>query len=213
MFGSFVDILVVALVGAVIVSRFTKFKLPKAPKLPQPNDWRSLLRGPSPQQSVQVPPTPKATPKNAPSAKPKPTAKELAAMDGLSQIKALDDTFSETVLLKQAKESHASVYKHLAKGTLQELSTLCGPSLLKSLAKWPQAEAHATFKAGSLTATLQSGRVTGKTAVVTLLFSSTAQLKKGPAHPRKELWTLARPLGDTNPTWEVQSITLQEGKA
>jgi predicted lipid-binding transport protein (Tim44 family) len=206
---SWVDVLVLVVVGAVVASRFVKFKLPRDP-LPyrQRTGWRGFLDKFRTPQAVPPEDKPGRKEKKAQAATqrlrnrgPLVVPKGLT---GLAALKAVEPGFSETKLLKGAREAYGYFHeKWLAKDEAG-LHDLCAPRLVGEVLDGVLGKAP-----GKVTkiknATIAGARLAGRTAVVDVDFEA--------VHGKKTLksrWVLARAVGGDDPNWELQSVTARK---
>jgi predicted lipid-binding transport protein (Tim44 family) len=204
-----IDLIVMVLVIAVVLTRFTKFKLPTDPrdKAARRADIerlreRPLLRDEAPAEMAEEP-------KPAPR---KPSARELQeaakGLSGLAKVKALEPGFHEADFLEGAKAAYGYFYTCWNARDEEGLDNLCAPALhgrlltqLQDDRVWePVAVDEITL------ATLGDARVHGKTAVIDVHFETVERMGDSAARPVQRTWVLARPLGSEDPNWELQDI-------
>lgn len=213
---SWIDVLVIGLVGLFILSRFTSFRLPKdgRPKAARRTDFTQLFQrhipadpktdeakvGTAPVRNVRAP----KEEKKAPQVK-KVSAKELAGMSGIEKIKALDPAFSEKKFLEGAKTAYGYFHKCWNAKDESGLATFCAPRLVDKVVdnwerKWQKVE---VVEVSGIT--LGEARVNGRTAIVEAVIRSVTKVgsakKKMVSH-----WLLARAMGSDDPNWELQEV-------
>lgn len=198
-----VDVIVLILVAAFIVTRFTKFNLPHDPrdKHARRQDWGRLT------QSVvneDAPLKPKAPPV-APKTVGKGPAKTLTDMD---KLKLADPAFSEAAFLDGARGAYAYFYSAWNDKDEEALANLCAPALVdRIVAGWGDKNGWSKVSVEDITsAALGKVRLHGKTAIAEVDFVARQQEGRGVAREVRSRWTLARALTSDDPNWEVQDI-------
>lgn len=218
-----IDLIVIALVAAIVISRFTKFKLPKDPRDAQGRrgDLERLRRNPLVRDDAPnvVDITAQAEARKAENApEPKDTAARAAEkaraareaakhLSGLAKIKALDSRFQEEEFLEGAKAAYRYFYDCWNAKDEEGLANLCAPGLYDRVSMELADSDWQPVKVDDLRdATIVTARVHGKTAVVEVQFETTE--REGDAAPRtmQRRWVLARPLGSEDPNWELESM-------
>lgn len=197
-----IDILIIGLVAVWVVTRFTKFKLPKDDRKPEqrsnPGDWRQLGRRALVQD--EAPAAPARAVK-----KPTPKKADLSGLDGLGQIKALDTNFDEARFLEGAVAAYGYFYDRWNARDAEALANLCAPQLMRKLE--PELDdAVPVAVSGTPAAQIAEARVNGRTAVIEVDFSATHSEDGGPKHTVRSRWVLARPLNSDDPNWELQQV-------
>lgn len=204
-----IDVLVLLLVGLFVVTRFTKFKLPKDPrdKPTRRQDWTQVQRGLMPNEE-QIPEEPKVVGEGvAPAKAAKVAAKDVKGLEGLAKIAALEPGFSEKDFLEGAKAAYGYFYDCRNRKDEAGLDDLCAPVLLnRLLARW-QGEGWKTVTVDALEeAKVAAARVHGKTAIIDVDFKALQREGAGVPKPVRSRWTLARALNSDDPNWELQDI-------
>ncbi len=210
------DLIIIALVAAVVVSRFTKFRLPKDPRNrdARKNDL-DRLRGTPPRREeptnvVDITASAEATP-----ATPKANKAKLERMQreaaknltGLAKIKALDTGFDEQSFLEGARQAYGYFYTCWNAKDEDGLAKLCAPALHDRLVmemaddSWQPVHVDEIYDARLLNA-----RVHGKTAVIEVQFDTQEREGSMPARALQRRWVLARPLGSDDPNWELEDM-------
>lgn len=222
------DIVVLVLIGGLVLSRFLIFKLPKdtrdkaTRKGAYKNDFQNLFNGArkadpkagfgrdGERQKSAAPKdvTPARKPVEAPVVK-KMRLKELEAMGGMEQVKAMDPAFSEKKFLEGAKRAHAYFYKCWNERDLEGLAELCSPVLVNRIAAewedgWQKLQVSDVKEAH-----IGNARVSGRTAIVEA--ELVAQHKQGrkAAEDVTSRWLLARAIGSSEPDWELQDMKVE----
>ncbi len=216
-----IDIIVIGLVIAVIVTRFTKFKLPKDPRDSATRRadldrlrGRPLIRDEEPRDHPRDVTAHAQATKVEEAAKParKPSAKELQAaakgLTGMAKIKALEPGFNEADFMDGAKSAYGYFYECWNAKDEEGLANLCAPALfdrlmvhLQDARMWEETHVDEIVRTAILEA-----RVHGKTAVLDVAFDTLEREGNSAARPVSRVWVLARPLGSDDPNWEVQDI-------
>lgn len=214
-----IDIIVIALVVAVVVTRFTKFKLPKDPRDSATRRadldklrGRPLIRDEAPRD---VTPVAEASRMEVEPPKPsrKPSAKDLQAaaqgLSGIAKVKALEPGFDEAEFIEGAKGAYGYFYSCWNAKDEEGLENLCAPALFDRLqVQLHDARVWQEVHVDEITeATLGDARVHGKTAVIDVTFATREREGNvSAARAVKRQWVLARPLGSEDPNWELQDI-------
>jgi predicted lipid-binding transport protein (Tim44 family) len=211
-----IDLIVIALVAAIVVSRFTKFKLPKDPRdaAQRRNDLdllrgKPLMRDDAPSNVVDI--TAQTEARKAEAAG-KPTAQAsreaVKHLSGLAKIKALDSGFREEDFLEGAKAAYGYFYQSWNAKDEEALENLCAPGLYDRVAVELQSDDWQPVQVDDLRdAEILSARVHGKTAVIEVQFESVEREGEGTPRTMRRRWVLARPLGSEDPNWELESMT------
>lgn len=210
-----IDLIVIALVAAVVVSRFTKFKLPKDPRDPaQRRSDFDRLRGKSSardEASNVVDITAQAAARKVDS-RPAEAAPAKAAdvkhLSGLAKIKALEPSFKEDAFLEGANAAYGYFYQSWNTKDEEALANLCAPGLYdRVVTDLHSAEWQPVHIDDLRDASIVSARVHGKTAVIEVRFDSTEREGEGAPRIMQRRWVLARPLGSDDPNWELESMS------
>lgn len=224
-----IDIIVLALVLAFVVSRFTKFKLPKDPRdtATRRSDLerlrgRPLVRDDEPNVVDITPVTESKTvgktadkaagQPEAPKAPRKPSLKELQeqakGLSGMAKIKVLEPGFDEAAFLEGAKGAYTYFNTRWNARDEDGLHNLCAPGLFDRLV--PELHDDKTWQPITIdeitNATVAGARVHGKTVVMDVDFTAVEREGKGAPVTRTSRWVLARPLASEDPNWELQDI-------
>jgi len=213
-----IDLIVIALVAAIVVSRFTKFKLPKDPRdaAQRRSDLDRLRRNPlmrdeTPNNVVDITDQTEAR-KTGPvvSAHEQAKAAREAAknLSGLAKIKALDAGFKEDEFLEGAKAAYTYFYQSWNAKDEEALANLCAPALYDRLL----VELHdriwqPVYIDDLRDAMILNARVHGKTAVIDVQFDSLEREGEATARRMQRRWVLARPLNSDDPNWELEHIS------
>lgn len=208
---TFIDVLVLVLVALIVVTRFTKFKLPKdsRDKAARRHDWTQLRRGLMPDEEQPREESPKVVGRANVSEKPaKPSAKELAkGLEGMAKIKVLEPGFDEREFLDGAKAAYGYFYDCWNRKDEAAMDELCAPTLLNRLVgRWQGKEWQAVTVDGIEDAQIGGARVHGKTAIIEVDFKATHREGSGVPRPVRSRWTLARALNSDDPNWELQDM-------
>ena len=213
------DLIIIALVAAIVVSRFTKFKLPKDPRdrAQRKGDLDRLRRPPTPREdgsnvvditaaTEAIPATSQAAP--ASKAKQERAQREAAKnLTGLAKIKALDTGFDEQAFLDGTRQAYLFFYTCWNAKDEEGLAKLCAPTLHDRLVaemadrSWRPVQVDEIFEVE-----LKNARVHGKTAVIEVQFDTREREGTMPARALQRRWVLARPLGSDDPNWELEDI-------
>lgn len=207
---SFIDIVVLVLVGLAVVTRFTKFKLPKdgRDKAAKGQDWGQLRRGLMPQDETK--PEPKVVGEGAApvASKPVKPAKDAGkGLEGIAKIAALEPGFSEKEFLNGAKAAYGYFYECWNRKDESGMDELCAPVLLnRVVARWQGKDWQAVTVDSLDDAKVAGARVHGKTAIVEVDFKATQREGAGVPKSVRGRWTLARALNSDDPNWELQDM-------
>lgn len=212
-----IDLIIIALVAAIVVSRFTKFKLPKDPRdaAQRRSDLDRLRRNPlvrddAPNNVVDI--TAQTEARKAEDARaPAAQASREAAkhLSGLAKIKALDGNFREEDFLEGAKAAYGYFYQSWNARDEDGLANLCAPALYDRMVMEMQGEDWQPVQVDDLRdAEILSARVHGKTAVIEVQFDSVEREGEGAPRTMRRRWVLARPLNSDDPNWELESMSM-----
>lgn len=226
-----IDIIVVVLVLAFVVSRFTGFSLPKDPRKPQErrSDWEQMK-----QKFGQPQPPAEAAPAAVKTSKKPAKAKaDLSGLSGLEQIRALDESFDEDTFKQGVESAYRYFYDCWNKLDEEGLDNLCGTALMDKLeVQLAEHRKHKT-KPQVLVNSIDNvdiaeASVKGRSAVIDVIITATqsedeigvgpVKKRKGGAsgpvvHRHQVRWVLARALGSDDPNWELQDIKPHGGRA
>jgi predicted lipid-binding transport protein (Tim44 family) len=215
------DILILLLVGAVVASRFFKFKLPDdtRDKAARKADYERLFKRPKTEVRQDAAPVAEDGPgdddgaaetKPVPKArKAKPlSAKDVADLPGLAQVQALDPTFDPATFAEGTVAAYKYFQECYAAKDVEGLDNLCGPALLAQLEGELNGENFRPAKVDEVgVPVIVSARVNGKTAVVEVEIPATVRVGKAGPRAVRDRWVLARALGGDDPNWELQSLS------
>lgn len=219
------DILIVVLVGAFIISRLTGFDLPKAPRGKQKGGKRKST-------ILDFPKTPSARTQDRPQdriggedegtyvARPQAAAKDLT---GLAAVKAAEPGFNEKEFLAGAEAAYRYYYDQFNAKNDDALADLLAPVLLNDVVAQfnaLDAKGHTPEVAVDKVdkAVIADARLNGRTMVIDVQFTATqaenmltktgkyVSGKKKPMKQVKSLWTFARAVGSEDPNWDIQVI-------
>jgi predicted lipid-binding transport protein (Tim44 family) len=224
-----IDILVVVLVLAFVVSRFTGFKLPKDPRKPQErrNDWEQLKQkfGAPQEATKDITPAAKVV------KKPAKAKVDVSGLSGIEQIKALDAGFDEEGFRQGVEAAYRYFYDCWNRLDEEGLDNLCGTALMDKLevqlAEHRKRKTKPQVLVNSIDAVeITDAKVKGRSAVIEVIVTATqsedeigvARKGKGGAsgpvvHQQQVRWVLARALGSDDPNWELQDIKPAGGRA
>lgn len=212
-----IDLIVIALVAAIVVSRFTKFKLPKDPRdaAQRRSDLDRLRRNPlvrddAPNNVVDITAQAEARKAETESTSSASARREAAKhLTGLAKIKALDSSFREEEFLEGAKGAYGYFYQSWNAKDEEALSHLCAPALYDRLMVDLQDSNWQPVQVDDLRdAEILSARVHGKTAVIEVQFDSVEREGEGTPRSMKRRWVLARPMNSEDPNWELESMSM-----
>ncbi|MFO0500178.1 MAG: TIM44-like domain-containing protein [Pseudomonadota bacterium] len=215
-----IELVVIALVVGFIISRLTGFKLPTDTR--DTNTRKAEMerlfgkrrrQGPSrTSQTHEAYETPEGLPERAPEApvKPRrvaPTAREVAHLPGLEQLKAMDANFDLPNFMEGAIAAYMYFYECYNARDREGIINLCGPALEETVLQDWETNPAALQVEGEPQPTFKDARLHGRTALVEIAFTATHRTGKGAPKPTRSVWLFARALNSTDPNWEVQSIT------
>ncbi len=210
-----IDLIVIALVAAIVVSRFTKFKLPKDPRdaAQRRNDLERLRRKPlmrddAPSNVVDITAQTEARKAETAKAAAQPSREAVKHLSGLAKIKALDPSFRDEDFLEGAKAAYSFYYQSWNAKDEEALANLCAPGMYDRVVvdlnsdDWQEVHVDDVRDAE-----IVSARVHGKTAVIEVQFDSVEREGEGTPRTMRRRWVLARPLGSEDPNWELERMT------
>ena len=213
-----IDIIVIVLVAVVIVTRFTKFKLPKDMRdsAARKAAYDQMRKRPPVQPQANIDdknPMVDVTPAKAPPRKP--TMKDLQEsarhLSGMAKLKVLEPGFDEAVFLGGAKDAYGYFNECWNARDEDGLDNLCAPQLYGRL----MTELHddTVWKPVTVdeivSADIAEVRVHGKTAIIEVDFEAMEREDGGVAKAVKRRWVLAKPIGSEDPNWELQDIVVR----
>ncbi|MCP5405622.1 MAG: TIM44-like domain-containing protein [Pseudomonadaceae bacterium] len=215
-----IDILVVGLVLAVVVSRFMGFKLPHDPR-PRKNRKGDLARLGQRMMAAEAQSSGKKV-KAAKEVKP-----DVSGLKGIAKLQALDNQFDE----RDFKDGTAQAYKYFYQSwnamDVAALDKLCGPALLEQLeaslddyrdrgAK-PQVVVNEVRDVEIIKADVKAMTAVVEARITALQSEDEVVAKRGATqalpHEVVVTWVLARALGSDDPNWELQQIRHEGGRA
>jgi predicted lipid-binding transport protein (Tim44 family) len=206
-----IDIIVLVVVLALVVSRFTGFKLPtdtrdaatRKAELEKMFGRRKVAKeayGPNEPATEAPQPVKKARALGT---------RDVAHLAGLEQIRALDAGFDTAAFMDGATAAYSYYYDCYNARDREGIINLCGPQLEEQvLAEW-QSNPGAIALEGAPEATLVNARLNGRTAIIELEMRATQRAGKAAPKAVTARWVFARALASPDPNWEVQSITPQ----
>lgn len=217
-----IDIFILGLVLAFVVSRFFKHDLPSDPrkKGDRRMDWQELTQRMMPVAGDEG---------DAKPAKGRKTkVVDVKGLSGLELLKATDEGFDEQVFKDGVAKAYTYFYQCWNARDIVGLDKLCGPELmaqletsLKDYAKRgakPEVVVNAVEGVEIITANVKA-----KTAVVESRITATqseGEIKAGKdianqalPKPVAVVWVLARALTSDDPNWELQSMKHEGAKA
>jgi predicted lipid-binding transport protein (Tim44 family) len=215
------ELLVIGLVVVFIVTRLTGFKLPTdtrdaASRKAEMERLFGKKRASSnrAREAYDTPATPEHAAfeeaSEAPVAKPRraaPTARDVAHLSGLEQLKALDSNFDLPSFMEGAIAAYGYFYDCYNARDNEGIINLCGPALEESVLQDWETNPAAIAIEGEPTPSFKEARIHGRTALVELAFTANHRVGKGAPKATRSVWVFARALNSTDPNWEVQSIT------
>lgn len=217
-----IDILILGLVLAFVVSRFFKHDLPTDPrkKGDRRMDWQDLTQRLMPVASAEGDGKP-AKPRKA-------KVVDVVGLSGVELLKATDEGFDEQVFKDGVAKAYTYFYQCWNAMDVPGLDKLCGPELMARL----EASLKDYTKRGATPEVVVSAvegveivaaKVKAKTAVVEVRIRATqseGEVKAGKEianqalpKPVQVVWVLARALTSDDPNWELQSMTHEGAKA
>jgi predicted lipid-binding transport protein (Tim44 family) len=223
---AWIDLVIIGLVLALVVSRFFSFKLPtdlrdkatrkaefeqlfgrRKPGQPGP---REAYQESQPEEGVAAADAEEAVAtKPATRRKATPTARDVAHLEGLEQIKALDGNFDRAEFVGGAIAAYMYFYDYYNARDQEGIINLCGPQFEQQvMAEWEENPAKVVVEAEPK-ASIQSARLNGRTAILEVAFTGTHRLGKAAPKPVRSVWVFARALGSPDPNWELQTIQPQ----
>ena len=208
-----IDIIVIVLIAAAVITRFTKFKLPKDPR-DRANRRADLdrLRG-RPLLREDQPGMVDVTPDDEVKPVPrKPSARDLQeaakGLSGMAKVKVLEPGFNEEDFLDGAKAAYGYFYTCWNARDEAGLDDLCAPALFGRLMTQLQDDrvwAPVTVDE-VVSVRIAQARVHGKTAILDVDFEALEREGDSAARTVRRQWVLARPLGSEDPNWELQDM-------
>ncbi|MFZ2586745.1 MAG: TIM44-like domain-containing protein [Alphaproteobacteria bacterium] len=217
-----IDLIILGLVLAFVISRFMKHDLPSDPRAPKDRvfDWKEFAQSMTPRGDAEQ--GGKAV---------KARAAKIVDMKGLSGVellKTVDEGFDEAQFKQGVEQAYKYFYKSWNAKDVAGLDKLCGPELMGQL----EASLKDYAKRGATPEVLVnrvdgveivSARLKAKTAIVEAKISalqSEGEVMAGKtvanqAQPRpvSVVWVLARATTSDDPNWELQKIVHEGAKA
>ncbi len=227
---AWLDLLIIGVVLALVVSRFMNFKLPtdtrdaatrkaefeqlfgrrKGQREAQANTESTPeeLEGFAAEDTAEHADEPPATRrKAAPAAKL--GARDVAHLEGIEQIKALDSNFDRADFINGAIAAYGYFYDCYNARDQEGIINLCGPQFEQQvMAEWASNPAKIVVEAEPK-ATLHEARLNGRTAVLEVAFVASHRSGKAAPQAVRSVWVFARALGSPDPNWELQTIRTQ----
>ena len=216
---AWLDLVIIGLVLALVVSRFFSFKLPTdtrdaAARKAEFDQLFGRRKGqreayqeslPAEDEADEAAPEP-ATPTRRKAAL---GPRDVAHLEGLEQIKALDPNFDRAEFVGGAIAAYGYFYECYNARDQEGIINLCGPQFEQEvLAEWEANPAKIVVEAEPK-ATLQGARLNGRTAVLEVLFTATHRVGKAAPQTVRAVWVFARAVGSPDPNWELQTIQPQ----
>lgn len=217
------DLVIIGLVLAVVVSRFFNFKLPtdtrdaaaRKAEFEQLFGRRKAQRE-AQREAYQETPADEAEADEAPAeapATPRRKAalgpRDVAHLEGVEQIKALDPAFDRADFIAGAIAAYGYFYECYNARDQEGIINLCGPQFEQEvLAEWAENPAKIVVESEPK-ASLQQARLNGRTAVLEVLFTATHRVGKAGPQTVRAVWVFARAVGSPDPNWELQTIQPQ----
>lgn len=217
---AWLDLLIIGLVLALVVSRFFSFKLPsdtrdaatRKAEFDQLFGRRKASREayqetlPADDDGDEVAATEPTIPARRKAAL---GPRDVAHLEGLDQIKALDPNFDRADFVSGAIAAYGYFYECYNARDQEGIINLCGPQFEQEvLAEWESNPAKIVVEAEPK-ATLQTARLNGRTAVLEVLFTATHRVGKAAPQTVRAVWVFARAVGSPDPNWELQTIQPQ----
>lgn len=220
-----IDILVVGLVLAFIISRFFRHELPKDTRKPGERkmpDWQGIAQAFQAREQAgddMAKPNRKVR---------KPKVVDVKGLSGIELLKAHDDSFDEMTFKDGTAKAYQYFYQCWNAMDVPGLDKLCGPELMAQLEQTLEDYKRRGAKPEVLVnrvdkVELLNVDVKRKTAVVEVTIDalqSEGEVTAGKtianqALPRttRSVWVLARALTSDDPNWELQSIRHEGAKA
>lgn len=216
---AWLDLVIIGLVLALVVSRFFSFKLPtdtrdaaaRKAEFDQlfgrrKNQREAYQETPPADDEVEGEVTEPVTPTRR---KAVLGPRDVAHLEGLEQIKALDPNFDRAEFVGGAIAAYGYFYECYNARDQEGIINLCGPQFEQEvLAEWESNPAKIVVEAEPK-ATLQGARLNGRTAVLEVLFTATHRVGKAAPQTVRAVWVFARAVGSPDPNWELQTIQPQ----
>ncbi len=207
---TFIDYIVLVLLGLFVISRFFGHKLPTDMKHPVKKQKKAHI--------LDFPKPPVASPKKVKST----PQKDASNLEGIDLIAATDPTFNEKEFLNGTKSAYEFYYASWNKKDDEALENLVSPKMLDNIVdtfnKLDEKDQHPKVEIQSLEAEVVDARLSGRTAIVDVKFTAKQSEnkvtsagksvgKKVAAKIVKSIWTFARPVDSDDPNWELEQIT------
>lgn len=219
-----IDLLVVGLVLAFVVSRFLKHDLPKdqRPKGERKFDWQEFTRRMTPAMGDEP-----LKPERVTKAR-KAKVVDVKGLSGVELLQATDETFEEERFKDGVAKAYRYFYQCWNAMDVDGLDKLCGPDLLgqlrNSLADYKKRGAKPEVVVNDISSVeILKASLKARTAVVEVRIKarqSEGEIKAGKTianqalpHAVQSVWVLARALTSDDPNWELQSIKHEGAKA
>ncbi len=231
---AWLDLLIVGVVLAVVVSRFMKFNLPTDTRdaATRKADFERLFgRRKAAREATRdatrdlAEPTEATTPFDEADGLMEPVAeqqapargrrkaalapRDVAHLEGVDQIKALDPGFDHADFLAGSIAAYQYFYECYNARDQEGVINLCGPQFEQEvMAEWEDNPAKILVEAEPK-ATLLGARLNGRTAILEVAFTATHRVGKAAPRAVRSRWVFARALGSPDPNWELQTIQPQ----
>ncbi|MCA3243690.1 MAG: TIM44-like domain-containing protein [Alphaproteobacteria bacterium] len=216
------DLVIIGLVLALVVSRFFNFKLPTDTRdaAARKAEFDQLFgRRKAQREAYQETPLTEAETdedmaaaaeaKAAPRRKAALGPRDVAHLEGVEQIKALDPNFDRADFIAGAIAAYGYFYECYNARDQEGIINLCGPQFEQEvLAEWTENPAKIVVESEPK-ASLQRARLNGRTAVLEVLFTATHRVGKAAPQTVRAVWVFARAVGSPDPNWELQTIQPQ----
>jgi predicted lipid-binding transport protein (Tim44 family) len=216
---AWIDLVIIGLVLALVVSRFFSFKLPtdtrdkaaRKAEMERLFGRRKAQREAYPESQLEDEPAAETdavmVAKPTTRRKAIPSARDVAHLEGLEQIQALDSNFDRAEFVGGAIAAYMYFYECYNARDQEGIINLCGPQFEQQvMAEWEENPAKVVVESEPK-ASIQSARLNGRTAILEVAFTGTHRLGKAAPKAVRSVWVFARALGSPDPNWELQSIT------
>ena len=208
------DLIVLVIVGVFIYTRFFGHKLPK-------DLQKKAKKSASKMKAGQILDFPKETVEKA-APKPKKPKVDLSQYEGIDQVKAADNSFSEHAFLKGAKTAYEFYYDAWNRKDDEALANFLSPQLMddavETFNEMDKKGQSPKIEVSRVSGEVVDGRVHGRTAIVDVKFTAEQSEnivddkekvvgKKKPAKEVVTIWTFARIVDADDPNWELEKIS------
>lgn len=214
---AFIDIIVIILILAFVVTRFLSHNLPEETK-----EERKKAKEKQKKMGMVVPfPDMEDLPK--PSKKKMRTVKSMDELEGIEQVKTIDTDFKEKDFVEGAKYAYNMFYDALNDVDEETLDDLTAPRLFdRYMEKVESLESEGKqqrFEVKNIiSAEIVDAKVHGQTAIIDVKYKaehveyvvdSEENIVEGDDEKIKTVdtvWTWARNVNETDPNWELEDI-------